>query len=132
MKKKLGMLAALGIMLIAAPSATVLAGNTTDTSWQNEYRLWSTNDHTPARRKENKSYYYNKTNSTNIGYITIWAALYDGRDVSAGHKYRSYAGQTTKLYNTAVENYGKGVSVRIESSSFNNGTARGVWSPDSK
>ncbi|TSO26700.1 hypothetical protein [Lactobacillus sp. LL6] len=130
--KKLGLLTTIGAAFLMAPTATVFAGNTGDTTWTNHYSVFSSEDHTPARRKSNGSAYSNKTKSCSVVYHTIWAALYDGRDVSAGHSYKSYAGQTTHLYNVATENYGKGVSVRINSRSFNNGSASGVWSPDSK
>ncbi|OLS04969.1 hypothetical protein AUQ39_13060 [Lacticaseibacillus casei] len=133
-KKKLASLVAAGSLLVSTGvSTTVLADNHGDTSWHNEYRVWSPNDHTPARKKTNRTSYYNKTNSThgNVGYITIWAALYDGRDASGGHNYRSYAGTTTFLWNNAVENHGSGISVRIDSSSWSDGSADGVWSPDS-
>lgn len=65
-------------------------------------------------------------------YIVIWAALYDGRDVSGGHRYKSYKGQVTNLWNNAVERYKKGVQVRIDSKRVANGWADGVWSPDTK
>lgn len=107
-------------------------GNTGNTSWSNAFRIWSPDDYTPARRKDNRSAYYNHTTSCDVGYMTIWAALYDGRDVSSNHSYKSYAGDTTHLYNTAVENYGSGVSVRVNFRSYNNGSANGYWSPDSK
>ncbi|WEV36490.1 hypothetical protein [Lactobacillus sp. ESL0677] len=134
LKKRLATLMAAGAMLIGsgATATTVFAGNTGNTTWSNSYSVWSANDHTPARSKENKSAYFNHTKTTDVGYITIWAALYDGRDVSSGHSYRSYAGDITHLYNTAVENYGKGVSVRIESQSYSKGSAHGWWSPDCK
>lgn len=158
LKTKLATLLAAGTMLIGAgatattafaddnnsgeqPSSTEVSstqrqsdvsfyGNDGKTTWTNVYQVFSPNDHTPARKKENKTAYYNHTKKCNIGYITIWAALYDGRDVSSGHSYRSYAGDTTYLYNTAVENYGKGVAVRIDSVAYNNGKASGTWSPD--
>lgn len=146
LKTKLATLLTAGTLLLGAgiTATTALAddtsqdpeistfGNTGNTYWANTYKIYSPDDHTPARSKKNKSAYWNRTDSCNVGYITIWAALYDGRDVSSNHSYRSYAGDTTKLYNTAVENYGEGVSVRINSRSFNNGSASGVWSPDSK
>lgn len=74
----------------------------------------------------------NKTNHIKISgnYIVIWAALYDGRDVSRGHRYKSYKGQVTNLWNNAVERYKKGVQVRIDSKRVANGWADGVWSPD--
>ncbi|MFD1430054.1 hypothetical protein [Lacticaseibacillus mingshuiensis] len=125
----LGLLASASIVL--AGVHVVQADNHQDSSWSNQYRIWSPNDYTPAREKTNKTAYYNRTTSTDIGYHTIWAALYDGRDVSDGHSYKSYQGDATFLWNNAVENYGKGVSVRINSRSWNNGYAKGVWSPDS-
>lgn len=119
---------------IAATAVPVFAGNTGNTYWRNVYRVSSPYDHTPARKKENRSAYYNKTKNLRIkgGYIVIWAALYDGRDVSGGHSYKSYQGQVTRLWNEAVERYGKGVAVRINSKKAANGWADGVWSPDSK
>ena len=57
---------------------------------------------------------------------------YDGRDVSGGHRYKSYKGQVTNLWNNAVERYKKGVQVRIDSKRVANGWADGVWSPDTK
>lgn len=119
---------------VVATVSTVLAGNTSQTYWHNVYRIWSPYDHTPSRRKENKSAYYNKTNHIKISgnYIVIWAALSDGRDVSGGHRYRSYKGQITYLWNNAVERYKKGVQVRIDSKRVANGWADGVWSPDTK
>lgn len=121
----------IGVVTIVSP---VLAGNTSQTYWHNVYRIWSTYDHTPARRKETKSAYYNKTNHIKISgnYIVIWAALYDGRDVSGGHRYKSYKRQVTNLWNNAVERYKKGVQVRIDSKRVANGWADGVWSPDTK
>lgn len=121
----------LGIVATAAP---VFAGNTGNTYWRNVYRVRSPYDHTPARKKENRSAYYNKTKNLRIkdSYIVIWAALYDDRDVSGGHTYRSYQGMVTHLWNEAVERYGKGVSVRINSKKAANGWADGVWSPNSK
>lgn len=121
----------IGVITIVSP---VLAGNTSQTYWHNVYRIWSTYDHTPARRKETKSAYYNKTNHIKISgnYIVIWAALYDGRDVSGGHRYKSYKGQVTNLWNNAVERYKKGVQVRIDSKRVANGWADGVWSLDTK
>lgn len=109
-------------------------GNTSQTYWHNVYRIWSPYDHTPVRRKETKSAYYNKTNHIKISgnYIVIWAALYDGRDVSGGHRYKSYKGQVTNLWNNAVERYKKGVQVRIDSKRVANGWADDVWSPDTK
>lgn len=130
-KKLFGIIFLATLLIGSGSSLSVLADNHGDTSWANQYRVWSPYDHTPARKKTNKTAYYNRTNTTNVGYITIWAALYDGRNVSGGHSYRSYAGTSTKLWNNAVENYGSGVSVRIDSSSWNNGSASGVWSPDS-
>lgn len=121
----------IGVVTIVSP---VLAGNTSQTYWHNVYRIWSPYDHTPARRKETKSAYYNKTNHIKISgnYIVIWAALYDGRDVSGGHRYKSYKGQVTNLWNNAVERYKKGVQVRIDSKRVANGWVDGVWSPDTK
>lgn len=121
----------IGVVTIVSP---VLAGNTSQTYWHNVYRIWSPYDHTPARRKETKSAYYNKTNHIKISgnYIVIQAALYDGRDVSGGHRYKSYKGQVTNLWNNAVERYKKGVQVRIDSKRVANGWADGVWSPDTK
>lgn len=121
----------IGVVTIVSP---VLAGNTSQTYWHNVYRIWSPYDHTPARRKETKSAYYNKTNHIKISgnYIVIWATLYDGRDVSGGHRYKSYKGQVTNLWNNAVERYKKGVQVRIDSKRVANGWAYGVWSPDTK
>ncbi|MFV4892376.1 hypothetical protein [Lactobacillus delbrueckii] len=121
----------IGVVTIVSP---VLAGNTSQTYWHNVYRILSPYDHTPARRKETKSAYYNKTNHIKISgnYIVIWAALYDGRDVSGGHRYKSYKGQVTNLWNNAVERYKKGVQVRIDSKRVANGWADGVWSPDTK
>ncbi|ALO04115.1 hypothetical protein N7X57_07125 [Lactiplantibacillus paraplantarum] len=68
--------------------------------------------------------------------FTIWAALYDSRAVNRGkdgvdHSYRSAQGQVNYLWNLAVEQYGSGVSVRVNSTSMQNITASGVWSPDS-
>ncbi len=127
---KIFLVSTLGILSLVG---VVRADNHTDTTWSNQYRVWSPNDHTPARKKTNTTSMYNKTNSLSggVGYITIWAALYDGRDASGGHNYRSYAGTTTLLWNNAVENHGSGISVRIDSRSYSNGGATGVWSPDS-
>ncbi|MGM0126173.1 hypothetical protein IGI37_003574 [Enterococcus sp. AZ194] len=111
-------------------TATAFA-DSSDSDWSNKYKITSPYDHTPAREKENRTAYYNYTKNTNVVYITIWAALYDGRDVSNGHSYLSYAGDKTFLYNEAVEEHGTGVAVRIDSKSWNNGYANGVWSPDS-
>ena len=60
----------IGVVTIVSP---VLAGNTSQTYWHNVYRIWSPYDHTPARRKETKSAYYNKTNHIKISgnYIVI-------------------------------------------------------------
>ncbi|XBG73665.1 hypothetical protein V4S28_03735 [Enterococcus cecorum] len=86
---KLFLVSTLGILSLVG---VVRADNHTDTTWSNQYRVWSPNDHTPARKKTNTTSMYNKTNSLSggVGYITIWAALYDGRDASGGHNYRSY------------------------------------------
>lgn len=127
---KLVLVSTLGILSLVG---VVRADNHTDTTWSNQYRVWSPNDHTPARKKTNTTSMYNKINSLSggVGYITIWAALYDGRDASGGHNYRSYAGTTTLLWNNAVEKHGSGISVRIDSRSYSDGGAKGVWSPDS-
>lgn len=130
-KKVVSVLGISSCLIGSGTAATALASNHGDTNWHNEYRVWSPYDHTPARKKTNKTAYYNKTKTITIGYITIWAALYDGRDASGGHSYRSYKGTTTKLWNNAVENHGSGISVRIDSKAWNNGSAYGVWSPDS-
>lgn len=113
-------------------NGTVLAANTGDTNWDNEYRLWSPNDYTPSRKKDNGTAYYQKikTLSKNLLYINAWAALSDGTDVSAGHTYKTYKGDVTFLYNLAHENH-PGKKVRIDSQRFGNGSATGVWSPDS-
>lgn len=113
---------------------SVAASNTGDTSWTNKYTVNSMYDHTPARKKDNRSAYYNYTSkvTNSMNYINIHAALYDGRDVSGGHEYKSYVGSTTHLWNNAVESTGSGVSVRINSIRKANGSASGVWSPDSK
>ncbi|PIO82061.1 hypothetical protein BSQ37_05635 [Pediococcus damnosus] len=131
MKKKIITVLLASMITISGGMAIAHADNHGDTNWSNQYRVWSPNDHTPARRKTNKTAYYNKTTATNVGYHTIWAALYDGRDASSGHSYKSYKGDVNYLWNNAVEKHGKGVSVRINSKSWNNGYARGAWSPDS-
>lgn len=112
--------------------APAFASNHGDTDWRNVYLWNSPDDHTPARKKDNTTAYYNKVNSMDgLGYINIWAALYDGRDVSEGHSYKASEGDETRLYNKAVEWHGSGVSVRIDSRRFANGSTSGVWSPDS-
>lgn len=123
---------ALTICVISFSMNTDAAGNTGDTTWTNQYRVFSPDDHSPARKKMNKSAYYNYIKKCSTGHINIWAALYDGRDVSDGHDYKVRKGDKTKLYNKAVEKYGKGVSVRIDSRRYEDGSASGVWSPDSK
>ncbi|WP_241463158.1 hypothetical protein [Listeria aquatica] len=48
--KKIIPFSALSLSLIGFGFATdALASNHGDTSWGNEYRIWSPNDHTPAR-----------------------------------------------------------------------------------
>lgn len=112
--------------------STVYAANTGDTNWSNEYRVWSPNDYTPARKKTNATAYYNKVKTiTSINYINIWAALGNGTDVSAGRTYKAYKGDVTFLYNLAAhENY-RGSTVRIDSRRIANGSSTGIWSPDS-
>ncbi|GHN42578.1 hypothetical protein ME796_19270 [Lactobacillus delbrueckii] len=56
----------LGIVATAAP---VFAGNTGNTYWRNVYKVSSSYDHTPARKKENRSAYYNKTKIRQTTYI---------------------------------------------------------------
>ena len=98
--KKMVTTAAVALSLTSSGLGTVsaFAANTGDTTWTNQYSLWSQNDHTPARRKSNKTAYYNYTKKvSNNGYFTIWAALYDGRAVNRGkdcvdHSYRSAQG----------------------------------------
>ena len=137
MFKNIKKLMVLGTLLITfgIGSITLAASNHSDSTWNNQYRFWSPNDNTPSRDKYNKTAYYNKTTSTvMVGYINIWAALGNGSDVSGGHTYQSRAdGQEQFLYNLALENNpGKNkISVRINSSRFESGTADGVWSPDS-
>ncbi|CAJ1225010.1 hypothetical protein [Lactiplantibacillus xiangfangensis] len=136
MKHKSLAIGALSILLMGSGMGVVSASasNTGDTGWSNQYRVKSTRDHTPARKKTNRSAYYNYTKKASkaVRYINIHAALYDGRDVSGGHEYKSYVGSTTKLWNNAVETHGNGVAVRIDSIRKANGSASGVWSPDSK
>ncbi|MCY9204310.1 hypothetical protein [Bacillus atrophaeus] len=123
---------ALSILTIGiGGSAYAAKPNTGDTTWTNHYKWYNTDDHTPARKKTNKTAYFNKVKSTDISYINIWAALYDGRDVSEGHTYSPRKGDKTYLYNKAVEKHGKGIAVRIDSRRYSNGSASGVWSPDS-
>lgn len=105
-------------------------GNDGRTKFNTTYKIFSPYDHTTPRKKTTKSAYYLHLNNCNIVYTTCWAALGNGTDVSDGHEYRVYAGDTVYLYNKAVERYGKGVKVRIDFRAFNNGTASGVWSPD--
>ena len=102
-------------------------------NWSNEYRFWSQNDNTPVRIKTDTTSYYNHTTymSGDGDYIRIWAALGDGTAVNHDHAYNSYKGQVDYLWNTAVEEYGSGISVRINSTSIKNLSAAGVWSPDS-
>ncbi|MFK4425898.1 hypothetical protein [Bacillus sp. RC51] len=131
--KKIKKLCMLGLSFAVLGSAVpTLAANTGDTPWSNVYQWNSPNDHTPARKKENRTAYYNYVQkTTDIGYMNIWAALYDGRDVSDNHSYKVQKGDKTKLYNKAVEWNAPGIAVRIESSRYWNGTSSGVWSPDS-
>lgn len=132
MKKSLIALTA-SAAFVALGAGTVLADNHQDSYWKNEYRVWSPYDHTPARAKTNTTAYYNKTNNLSGGkYIWVWAALFDGRDASGGHSYKSFAdGGYQKLWNNAVENNYSGISVRVDSKAWINGNASGVWSPDS-
>lgn len=135
MKKNLITLVA-GIAIISGGIATTaFADNHGDSTWKNQYRWWDQLDHTPARVKTNTTYIYNKTNSISGGqYINVWAALADGSDASGGNKHhqRSYAnGKANWLWNNAVENHGSGVKVRVNSQAAINGSASGVWSPDS-
>jgi len=123
---------AAALLLFGGVATNVLADNHGDTSWHNEYRVWSPYDHTPARTKINTTAYYNLTTRLSGGdYQNIWAGLYDGTDVSYGHHYRSYVGRSNFLWNNAVEYYGSGIAVRVNFSSWTNGNADGVWSPDS-
>lgn len=124
--------ALIGLFLISFSSISTFASSV-DSTWHNEYRIYSQYDHTPSRPKENKTAYYNlMTKSSGLGsYINIWAALSDGTDVSDGHSYVSRDGQEVFLYNLAVEKYNPGISVRIDSQRWANGSADGVWSPDS-
>ncbi|MEB7657117.1 hypothetical protein [Mammaliicoccus vitulinus] len=136
--KRISLIISCLILLLTCQTVAKAQGNTGDTYWKNEFRIWSPYDHTPARKKLNTSAYYNKNygtvseNSRRIRGMYIWAALYDGRDVSNGHSYWVTRGQVTKLYNLAVEKYGSGVAVRIDAKSYSNGYFNGVWSPDSK
>ena len=132
MKKSLIALTA-SAAFVALGVGTVLADNHNDTYWKNEYRVWSPNDHTPVRTKTNTTSYYNKTYTLSGGkYIWIWAALFDGRDASGGHKYQSFAdGRSQFLWNNAVENHGPNINVIIDSQAWINGNAQGAWSPDS-
>ncbi|MCX2829657.1 hypothetical protein RGU76_30315 [Bacillus pseudomycoides] len=131
--KKIKKLCMLGLSFAILGSAVpALADNSDDSPWSNVYQWNSPYDHTPARYKTNKTAYYNYVQkTTDIGYMNIWAALYDGRDVSDGHSYKVQKGDKTKLYNKAVEWYQPGISVRIDSSRYWNGKSSGVWSPDS-
>ncbi|MCD5141962.1 MULTISPECIES: hypothetical protein [Mammaliicoccus] len=135
--KRLVLIITCFILLLTCQSVANAKGNTTDTYWHNEFRMWSPYDHTPARSKLNTSAYYNKNfgwvgeNSRRVRGMTIWAALYDGRDVSNGHYYWATRGSVTKLYNLAVERYAPGVAVRIDAKTYANGYLDGVWSPDS-
>ncbi|MCY1028467.1 hypothetical protein, partial [Mammaliicoccus sciuri] len=121
--KRLTLIIACFILLLTCQSVANAEGNTGRTYWKNEYRVWSPFDHTPARKKMNKSYYYNRTyghkneTSSMISKMLIWAALYDGRDVSGDHYYPVGRNEEAFLYNLAVENYGSGVAVRIDSRS---------------
>ncbi|UXU84508.1 hypothetical protein MUA77_03515 [Mammaliicoccus sciuri] len=135
--KKLALIVACFILLLTCQSVANAKGNTGDTYWKNEFRVWSPYDHTPARKKINTSAYYNRNygsvseSSRRVTEMKIWAALYDGRDVSNNHSYWVTRGEVTKLYNLAVENYSSGVAVRIDAYSKQNGFLDGVWSPDS-
>lgn len=134
---KKGIFIVVCLLLLSSQKFADGAGNTGDTYWHNEFRMWSPYDHTPARKKLNKSAYYNRNygrvteRSRRVTGMYIWASLYDGRDVSNGHRYWVTRGQITKLYNLAVERYGPGVAVRIDAKSYSNGFLDGVWSPDS-
>ncbi|MCR6848700.1 MULTISPECIES: hypothetical protein [Bacillus] len=65
------------------------------------------------------------------GYFNAWAALKDGTDVSDGHTYIMRDGQEEFLYNLAVEKFNSGIKVKIDTRRWAEGTATGVWSPDS-
>jgi len=135
--KKFATTAALVLSLAGSGVGTIsalAASNNGDTTWTNTYKFTSQYDHTPARKKMNKTYYYNHTKklSQSGAYINVWAALYDGRKAN-GNKgtRRSYAGDVNYLWNNAVETHGSGISVRVDSQAFNDLKASGVWSPDS-
>ncbi len=133
--KKIAISAAL-ILSIAGSglgSISAHASNVQDTYWHNEYRLWDQNDNTPSRQKYDTTSYYNRTDNISgyNNYIRIWAALADGTAVNQDHAYNTYEGQVLYLWNLAVERYGSGVSVRINSTSTKWLSASGVWSPDS-
>lgn len=131
MKHKSLAIGALSILLMGSGMGVVSASasNTGDTTWTNQYRVKSMYDHTPARKKTNRSAYYNYTKkvSSAMKYINIHAALYDGRDVSGEHEYKSYVGSTTRLWNNTVETRGSGVAVQINSIRKANGSASGAW-----
>jgi len=118
-------------LIVTGLSLNAIAAETSDSWWSNQYRVWSPYDHTPARKKTNKTAYYNITQDTNIGYHTIWAAMSDGTDVSSGRSYRSHTNTETFLYNLAVETYGKNCKVMVKSKAWHNGYSNGYWSPDS-
>lgn len=138
--KKYYKLMTVGLVLIfiSSLSGKMFAdSNHADSNWHNEYRWNSPNDHTPSRPKYNKTAYYNYTSKIKgVSYINIWAAFSDGSKASIDFNgndrvYSPKAGATTWLWNRAVEEQGSGVKVRIESQRWSDGSASGVWSPDS-
>ncbi|WKB49921.1 hypothetical protein QYH60_13285 (plasmid) [Lactococcus lactis subsp. lactis] len=133
MKKMYITTCAASLLIFGGVATQVFADNHGDTSWHNEYRIWSPDDHTPARTKTNTTSMYNLTNRLSGGeYQTVWAALADGTDAAAGgHRQNSHVGVPNFLWNNAVENHGSGVSVRVNFQAWINGDADGVWSPDS-
>ena len=118
---------------VALGVGTVLADNHNDTYWKNKYLVWSPRDNTPVRTKTKTTSYYNITYTLTGGkYIWIWAALFDGRDASGGHKYQGFADERSQFLRiNIVENNGTNINVRIDSQVWINGNAQGVWSPDS-
>lgn len=122
-----------GIALSSFAVSAEAKSNHEDRPWSNVYRVYSPNDETPSQPKYNRTAYYMKVNSMSglDGYFNAWAALKDGTDVSDGHSYKMRDGQEEFLYNLAVEKYNSGIKVKIDTRRWAEGTARGVWSPDS-